>query len=370
MGSRDQEEFEREYQEKQFQNRGGNNKFQRMDNQPKGYGGQQPIYNRRQGTCKVVWEQIKMPHLNTSIEKIWEVVILMEDILEPHNVGDEPPPGRRSRELCAYHRFHGHTTNNCRNVKKIILRMIDQEKLNHFLVQQPQNIPPSPSEGHTQASEKGRNTYLIEYRVHARDTDGREILNLAKVSPLKDWQKQPISLNAKEVPVGGEPHECPLVVKFGINPKVKDNEDEEDDANTWDINRILIDPGSSVDILFYHTYNTMGGRDEELIPSTYKIYGFNGSTNKPKGDITMRIPLKSVSSEIIFCVVDVESPYNALIGRPWLHSLLAVASTFHQCTKFPMPQGIGIIKGDPIESKTCQEIDVDKCEERASKRRN
>ncbi|XP_026456140.1 uncharacterized protein LOC113357086 [Papaver somniferum] len=282
-----------------------------------------------------------MPHLNTVIEKIWEAVTLMEDIPEPPNMGNEPPPGRRSREFCAYHRFHGHTTSDCRNIKKIILRMIDQGKLNHFLVQPQHNLPP-PLEGHAPGMETGKNTYMMEVgakaknlycnsiihsfrsiedfhdnvlrRVYARYSDGREIINLAKVSPLKDWKKQPISFTAEEVPGGGEPHESPLVVKLEINPKAKADEDVEDDANTWAINRILIDPGSSVDI---------------LIPSTYKIYGFK--------------------------------------GRPWLHNIQDVASTFHQCIKFPLPQGVGVIRGDLIEEKSCHEIDVDKSEERANK---
>ncbi|XP_026379624.1 uncharacterized protein LOC113274456 [Papaver somniferum] len=214
-------------------------------------------------------------------------IILMEEIPAPPNAGNEPPPGRRSREFCAYHRFHGHTTNNCRDIKKIILRMIDQGKLDHFLVQQLQNLPPPPPEGRTQGTNTRRNTYLIEVgakaknlycnsiihsfkniedfhdnilrRVYARDSDGREILNLAKLSPLKDWQKQLISFNAEEVPGGGEPHESPLVVKLEINLTAKTNEEE--DTDTWDINRILIDP---------------------------------------------------------------ESPYNALIGRPLLHGILGV----------------------------------------------
>ncbi|XP_026439000.1 uncharacterized protein LOC113337523 [Papaver somniferum] len=307
MGSRDQEEWERE---KQFNNRGGNN--QRLDNQPEGYVGQKQYFNQGQRGNKVVWEPIKMSYLNATVEKIWEAIILMEEISAPPNAGNEPLPGRRNREFCAYHRFHGHTTNNCRDIKKIILRMIDQGKLDQFLVQQQHNLPPPPPEGRTQGTKTGRNTYLIE--------------------------KQLISFNAEEVPGGGEPHESPLVVKLEINPKAKT--DEEEDANTWAINRILIDPGSSVDILFYHTYKTMGGRDEELISSTYKIYGFNGTDNKPKGEITKRIPLKNISSEIVFCVVDVESPYNSLIAIPWLRGILGVASTFHQCIKFPLPQGV------------------------------
>ncbi|XP_026381536.1 uncharacterized protein LOC113276178 [Papaver somniferum] len=143
----DQEEFEREYKGKQFQDCGGNNKIQRVDNLLEGYGGQQPYYNKRQGTGKVVWVQINLPKMNTTVDKIWEAVILMEEIPEPHNVGDEPPSGRRSKEFCVYHHFHGHTTSNCRNVRKIILRMIKQGKLDHFLAKQSQHLPPTLSGG-------------------------------------------------------------------------------------------------------------------------------------------------------------------------------------------------------------------------------
>ncbi|XP_026457880.1 uncharacterized protein LOC113358502 [Papaver somniferum] len=154
MGSEDQEELEREYKEAQSQARGRNNKIQRMDNPMEGYGGQQPYHNKRQGTGKVVWEQISLPKLNTTVDKIWEAVILMEKIPEPHNVGYEPPPSRRSKEFCVYHLFRGHTTSNCRNVRKITLRMIDQGKLNHFLIQQPQNLPPPPSGGNAYGEER------------------------------------------------------------------------------------------------------------------------------------------------------------------------------------------------------------------------
>ncbi|XP_026416040.1 uncharacterized protein LOC113311414 [Papaver somniferum] len=266
------------------------------------------------------------------------------DTVQP---GEEPPPRRMSKEFCVYHRFHGHTTSNCRNVRKIILRIIEQGKLDHFLLNETGNLPPPPPQGNKYGKETDRNTFVIE-----------------------DWQKQKISFSANEVPEGKDSHECPLVVRLVINPKPLEEDEEENEKNTWPINRILIDTRSSVDILFYHTYKTVGGRDDELIPSTYKIYGFNGFANKPKREVTMRILLQSLPTDITFCVVDVESPYNALIGRPWMHSILAVASTFHQCIKFHLPKGVGIIRGDTVESKSCQEIDIDRCEARESKRRN
>ncbi|XP_026429294.1 uncharacterized protein LOC113325311 [Papaver somniferum] len=319
----------------------------------------------------------------------------MDDVPEPRNAGEEPPPGRRSKEFGVYHRFHGYTTSNCRNVRKIILQMIEQGKLDHFLLNQPRNPPPPPPQGNKYVKED-RSTFVIDVgakannlycnsiihsfkniedfhdnilsRVYARDAEGREIFNLEKIPSLKNWQKKKISFSTDEIPEAKTSHECPLVVRLGINPKTLDEDEEENEKNTWGVNRILIDTGSSVDVLFYHTYKTMGGRDDELIPSTYKIYGFNGSANKPNGEVTMQILLQSLPTDITFCVVDVESPYNALIGR--LHSILAVASTFHQCIKFPLPQGVGIIRGDTVESKNCQEIDIDRCEARESKRRN
>ena len=39
--------------------------------------------------------------------------------------------------------------------------------------------------------------------------------------------------------------------------------------------------------------------------------------------------------EVDFIVVDVFSPYTAIMGRPWLHILGAVSSTLHQKVKYP-----------------------------------
>ena len=38
---------------------------------------------------------------------------------------------------------------------------------------------------------------------------------------------------------------------------------------------------------------------------------------------------------IKFHVVDVESPFNAILRRPWITALNAVPSVAHQCLKFP-----------------------------------
>ena len=47
-----------------------------------------------------------------------------------------------------------------------------------------------------------------------------------------------------------------------------------------------------------------------------------------------------------FLVVDCDSSYNMILGRPWIHRMGAVPSTLHQMVKFPTPWGIKAIIGD------------------------
>ena len=47
-----------------------------------------------------------------------------------------------------------------------------------------------------------------------------------------------------------------------------------------------------------------------------------------------------------FQVIKVDSPYNMLIGRPWLHTAGAITSNFHQRLKFPFKDLLIIIMAE------------------------
>ena len=51
-----------------------------------------------------------------------------------------------------------------------------------------------------------------------------------------------------------------------------------------------------------------------------------------------------------FLVVDKKAPFNAILGRPWLHAMKAVPSTYHQCIKFPSDKGIAVVYGSQRSS--------------------
>ncbi|XP_026437826.1 uncharacterized protein LOC113336048 [Papaver somniferum] len=116
---------------------------------------------------------------------------------------------------------------------------------------------------------------------------------------------------------------------------------------------------SSVDVLFYYTFKALGYEDSDMEPSAYTLYGFNGVATKPKGEIRVRIFVGELETTVTVCVVDVESPYNALMGRPWIHAIKGFASTYHQLLRFPMPSGIGEIRGNSVDAEECNEKDIE-----------
>lgn len=88
----------------------------------------------------------------------------------------------------------------------------------------------------------------------------------------------------------------------------------------WEVKRILVDIGSSVEVLFYDTFKRMQLSDDMLIPSTYNIYGFSGTITILKGEVTLRVSDEAdyLDTLTTFCVLDVVSPYEEIIGRPLL----------------------------------------------------
>ena len=57
--------------------------------------------------------------------------------------------------------------------------------------------------------------------------------------------------------------------------------------------------------------------------------------------------------EVDFIVMDAFSPYTAIMGRPWLHSLGAVSSTVHQKVKYPSEGQVLEIVGSQSMARQC-----------------
>lgn len=55
-------------------------------------------------------------------------------------------------------------------------------------------------------------------------------------------------------------------------------------------------------------------------------------------------------------VLDLDLPYNLLLGRPWIHAMQVVPSTYHQCLKFSFNGMEVMIQADPQPFEYCRSL--------------
>ena len=103
--------------------------------------------------------------------------------------------------------------------------------------------------------------------------------------------------------------------------------------------------------MYYSLYKELGYRSEDLEPTDVPLVGFNAATVWPLGKIRLPVTVGSVTEEVEFVVVECPSPYNAILGRTWVHRIQGVASTYHQVLKFIGPKGVEEIRGNQTMSR-------------------
>ncbi|XP_048611648.1 uncharacterized protein LOC106393248 [Brassica napus] len=113
------------------------------------------------------------------------------------------------------------------------------------------------------------------------------------------------------------------------------------------VTKVLVDTGSSVDLIFRDTLDKMGIDLRDMKPSSRTLTGFNGSSERMIGTIRLSVYARDVTQTVKFSVIRAKAPYNAILGTPWLHFMKAIPSTYHKCVKFPGKDGTPrTIRGD------------------------
>ncbi|XP_070004163.1 uncharacterized protein [Nicotiana sylvestris] len=111
------------------------------------------------------------------------------------------------------------------------------------------------------------------------------------------------------------------------------------------VKRVLINLGSSVNIIFLRVLNKMQAEDK-LVPKAHTLSGFHNSSITTKGEVELTTFVEGVVKDTKFQVVEMDMAYNMILGRPWIHEMDVVPSTVHQVIKFPSQWGIRQICGD------------------------
>ena len=100
------------------------------------------------------------------------------------------------------------------------------------------------------------------------------------------------------------------------------------------MNRIQVDPGSALSIMPHRVMQHLGIPTHCLSPTQTIIYGFNANGTRPIGKIKLKCQIGSLKSEVTCYVIDADTSYNLLLGRPWIHRNSIVSSTLHQVMKY------------------------------------
>ena len=121
----------------------------------------------------------------------------------------------------------------------------------------------------------------------------------------------------------------------------------------YDVKRVMIDQGSAVEIMYPDLYKGLGLKPENLTTYSSPFVSFEGKMVVPKGQIRLPVQVGTDVVEVDFIVVDTFSPYTAIMGRPWLHTLGAISSTLHQNVKYPSGDQVLEIVGSQSVARQC-----------------
>nr|XP_025697379.1 uncharacterized protein LOC112798324 [Arachis hypogaea] len=305
-------------------------------------------------------------NFNTKRERIIKEILNAKIIKPPARAGSyQDQRFVDKNKYCAFHQKYGHTTDEC-VIAKDLLEMLDRQGLLDKYIE-------------------GR-----KYRESDRNKEERQQASASK--DTNKWSnnnppKGVINCISGGFAGGGQTtsarkrsYRAMLAIEGTMPPNNKDAHDLEITFNQTDIysatpntddpvvisvqtgdllvRKVLLDPGSSADVLFYSTFSKMNLSEKLIQPSSGELVGFSGERVPIKGYIWLKTTMGndslSKTLDIHYLIVNCPSPYNIILGRPALNMFKAVISTYHLCVKFQAQGGkIARIHSDCQQARQC-----------------
>ncbi|XP_052172184.1 uncharacterized protein LOC127788112 [Diospyros lotus] len=271
--------------------------------------------------------------LSDSQDRIFTTEPNKEDFGRPNPL-KTPDKYRTKSKLCAYHNEVGHTTSECLALKDAIEELIRRGQLHDYVV-------------HPRDQQPKQSAQQSSHRAPEQDPTPMGLREAGDLLLVRDGSQEGPSKKAK---IASEdvsftkddskgvhwPHNDALVIRSQIG-----------NVEVW---RVMVDIGSSVNVMYKGCFDQMRLRPDQLTSSPEPLYGFTGDAVIPKGRI--RLPLTIGESDLQatamadFLIIDGPSAYNVIMGRPTMNDLDLVVSTKALAIKFLTPKGTGCVRGE------------------------
>ncbi|XP_027108962.1 uncharacterized protein [Coffea arabica] len=301
-------------------------------------------------------------------------------VMEQNNLGKAPPKMLGSRDkrnsnlYCLYHRDIGQETEDCNDLKREIENLIRQGHLKQFIRRGGGHRyePRRDGRGDQRRDERRTSRSSCRPLEDSRETkrpprDGSSgqglgygpkiagIINTIAEGPTGgDSQNSRKRTYRQANPDQAEPSSrLSEVISYGPSDPVPTASSSHETlvievlTNNYIVKKVYIDPGSSVDVMYLRTFESLKLVREHMTPVRTPLVGFGGHVVHSEGMVTLTVTLGHHPGcrtiPVNFVVVKADSPYNLLLGRPTLNALWAVYYTYHLRFKFPTSAGVAEI---------------------------
>jgi hypothetical protein len=128
------------------------------------------------------------------------------------------------------------------------------------------------------------------------------------------WSHIPITFSQEYLQLKDYPHNDAMVISCVIKGFL--------------VHNVLVDIGSAADIIFAKAFRQMQEPDDKIHDATHPLCGFGGRHIVALDKITMPVTFGYIhntrTEQIVFDIVYMEYPYNAIIGRGTLNAFEAI----------------------------------------------
>lgn len=84
--------------------------------------------------------------------------------------------------------------------------------------------------------------------------------------------------------------------------------------STWDVKRVLVDPGSLSEIMYINLYRSLNIPPNDITPVNSPVFSFSGEAVWPVGRVKLSVQIGPLQTTMVFLIVDINAPYNAIMG--------------------------------------------------------
>ncbi|KAJ9561930.1 hypothetical protein OSB04_007090 [Centaurea solstitialis] len=299
-----------------------------------------------QGKGKVRYPDLSTYHFAGTTKDLVDSLRNLEVNVRWPKKPESPSKDRDQTKWCDFHSDHGHNTDDCISLKKEIAYLKSNGHLKNLLGDDSKRptspVPTKVVNCITGGSEVCGLTYSAAKRHPREGPEGHPIPNESRTAEDKELDATKISFDIEDMSDTHQKHHDALVIQLTIGNCLT--------------KRVLIDGGSSANVIFAETLKIMGIDRSNIVRRTTTLIGFNGDATSTLGEIILPVFAKGINKQTKFNVIDCPSAYNAILGRPWIHDMKAVPSTYHQKIKFPSPWGVQEIVSEKKIARECYKI--------------